>query len=186
MITLLLQALNLIQFTVRTTFLAVLVTEKLNFPVETMAVFHIINAVIMLLTLILIAPLLSHITRRWPIVMGVWFHIAAMALLLFSPPTRNYPLLIAGSVFIALGTSIATPRIEALVANTIINDDRSVANAVMAVIVLALSTPFGYIGGLLSDIDARLPFVLIMAILTLCLFLLRLTAALERKFRQPV
>jgi len=180
-IALLLRALNFIQLTIRTTFLAVLVTERLRFPAEAMAVVHIVTAVVMLIILLFIAPLLMQNTRRRPIAAGIWFHMAATAALLLSPPTRNYPLLVLGAVLIALGTSIATPRIEALVANTIANEDRSVANAFMAVIVLALSTPFGYIGGVLSGIDARLPFLLILAIFLLCLLLLRIATLIEKK-----
>ena len=181
MIVLLLHALNFIQLTIRTTFLAILVTESMRFPAEAMAVFHIITAVVMLLTLLLLAPMLSHVTRRWPISLGVGFHIAAIVVLLLSPPSQNYFLLVLGAIFIALGTSIATPRIEALLANTIVNEERSVANAVMAVIVLVLTVPFGYIGGVLAGIDARLPFFLTLGILLLSLLLIRIATALELK-----
>ena len=180
-IALLLRALNFIQLTIRTTFLAVLVTESLNFPAEAMAIFHTITAIVMLLGLLLITPMLSHITKNWPITLGIWFHILALAVLLLSPPSQNFPLLVIGATLIALGTSIATPRIEALLANTIVNEERSVANAVMAVIVLALSTPFGFIGGILSGMDARLPFLLTLAIFIVCLVLLRIAAMYEKK-----
>jgi len=166
---LMLRALNFIQMTVRTTFLAVLVTEALMFPAEAMAVFHIVSAAVMLVTILFIAPKLARVTRRWPIILGIIFHIAAIAALLLSPSERNYPLLIVSAAFVALGTGVATPRIEAMYANTLVNEDRSLTNAVMAVIILVLSTPFGYIGGVLSGIGAHLPFLLIIAIFLLCL-----------------
>ena len=89
--------------------------------------------------------------------------------------------MIISAALIALGTSVATPRIEALCANAIHEEDRSVANAIMAVVVLALSTPFGYIGGVLSGIGAELPFVLILAIFFVCMILLRAASAIEKK-----
>jgi len=179
-VALLLRALNFIQQTIRTTFLAVLVTESLGFPAEAMALFHVVSAVVMLLTLMFITPVLSRVTRRWPVSMGILFHLASILVLLLSPPASNYPLLILSAVFIALGTSITTPRIEALAANAIVNEDRSLANAIIAVIILALTTPFGYIGGVLSEIDSRLPFLLTFVIFLCCLLLLYIASRFER------
>jgi len=172
-IALLLRSLNLIQLTIRSTFLAVLVTERLGFPAEIMATFHTVNSVVMLMALLFIMPMLSRFTSRWPISMGICFHLTATAVFLLSPPTKNYLLLMIGAILIALGTSIATPRIDAIVANSIANEDRSLVNAVIAVISLTISMPFGYIGGVLSGIDARLPFLLTLLVFLLCLLLLR-------------
>ncbi|MCL2059755.1 MAG: MFS transporter [Oscillospiraceae bacterium] len=180
-IALLLRSLNFIQLTIRNTFLAVLVTERLGFPTETMAVFHVFGAIVTLVTLTLITPYLSQITRRWPISLGIFFHIGATAVLLLSPPAQNYPLLVLSAILIALGTGIAAPRIDALVANTIANEDRSIVNAIVSVIILLLSTPFGYIGGILSDIDPRLPFLLTLSVFLVCLMLLRVAASYEKQ-----
>jgi len=179
MTALLLRALNFIQMTIRSTFLAVLVTEGLNFPPEAMAVFHIAGSVVMLLTMLTIAPVLTRVTRHWPVAMAIGFHIAAVATLLITPD-KHYPLLILSAMFIALGTSISTPRIEAMVANHIVNEERSLANAVVEIVILGLTTPFGYIGGVLATVDARLPFLLTLAILLSCLILLRITGRYER------
>ena len=177
----LVRALNFIQFTVRGAFLAVLVTERLGFPAETMALFQTLSAVVMLLTLVFITPVLATYTRRWPIAMGIGFHIAATFILLLSPATQNYPLLILSGIFIALGTSVTSPRIDSLVANTIANEERSVINAAMGIILLLISTPFGYIGGVLSDIDPRLPFLLTLTVLLLCLLLLHVATRIEKR-----
>ena len=180
LIALFIRALNFTQLTIRQTFLAVLVTHRLGFPAEMMAVFLSINAVVMLIVLLFITPLLARFTGQWPISLGIWFHIAATAVLLLSP-VLNYPLLIIGAILIAFGTAISTPRIDALVANTIVNEERSVANAIMAVFLLLLSTPFGIIGGFLSDADARLPFLLTLAMFLICLLLLRITTNIRKK-----
>ena len=178
---LLLRTLNFIQLTIRNTFLAVLVTERFGFPAGTMAVFHTVNAFVMLFILLFVSPYLSRVTRRWPIGLGLAFHLCATSILLLTPGTRNYPLLIFGAVMIALGTSVTTPRIDALAANTIINEERSVVNAIMSMILLLISTPFGYIGGALSGIDARLPFLLNFTIFMFCLLTLRIVGKLEMR-----
>ena len=180
-IALLVRSLYFIQLTIRGTFLSVLVTERLGFPAEAMAVFYTFNSVVMLITLLFVTPVLARYTRRWPISMGLWIHILAALTLLLSPPTGNYLLLIAAAILIALGASIASPRIDTLVANAIENDDRSVANAITNVILLLLTAPFGVIGGVLAGIDVRLPFLLIVAIFLICQALFRVADQMEKK-----
>jgi len=182
-IALLIRSLNFVQFTVRNTFIAVLVTERMGFPAEAMAVFHTFVAIVMLFSLILITPVLSRYTSRWPISLGICFHLVATAVLLLAPPTQNYALLILCAISIALGTSIASPRIDALLANTIANEDRSTVNAIASVILLVLSTPFGFIGGFLSEVDPRLPFMLTGSIFIICMLLLHVATRIERAGR---
>ncbi|MCL1830899.1 MAG: MFS transporter [Oscillospiraceae bacterium] len=170
-IAILLRAINFIQLMMKNTYLAVLITERLGFSADTMALYQTLSAVIMLVVLLGITPFLSKITKRWPIALGVAFHITATTLLLISPPTGNYLLLIITAVCDAFGTAITTPRIDTLTTNTIVNQERTVANSVMHVMMLVLSIPFGYLGGMLSDIDTRLPFVMVF-ILFICCFVI--------------
>lgn len=178
-IAILLRALNFMQLTVKNTFLAVLVTERLGFPTETMAVFHTLSAIVMLVILLFVTPALSRITKHWPIMLGIIFHIVATVILLLSPARQSMFLLILSAFFIALGSAIATPRIDSLAANTILNEERSVVNAIISIILLLISAPFGYIGGLLSEIDTRLPFVLIFVDLVAILVLLAVARKVE-------
>jgi len=175
------RSLNSIQMIVRSTFLAVLVTERLGFPPETMAMVHTINSLIMLVSLLFITPMLSQFTSRWPIALGIGLHIASTVILLLSPASQSYFVLIVSAILIALGSSISSPRIEAIVANTISNEDRSLVNSVMQVLSVAISAPFGFVGGVLSGIDTRLPFLLTLCILFGCLLLLRVATAVEKK-----
>ena len=179
-IALILRALSFTQLTIRQTFLAVLITQRLEFPAEVMALFFTINAAVMLLVLLLVTPVPARFTGHWPISVGILFHVIATIVLLLLP-VLNYPLLILSAILIALGTAITSPRIEALVANTVNNEERSVANAIMAVFVLLLTTPFGYISGILSEADNRLPFVLTLSMFLLCLLLLRIATNIEKQ-----
>ena len=176
-----LRALNFIQLTVKNTFLAVLVTERLGFPTETMAVFHTLSSIVMLVVLLFITPILSKVTKRWPITLGVFFHIVATMILLLAPESPNLILLIAVALLIALGSAIATPRIDSQAANTISNEERSVANALISIVLLLVSAPFGYIGGILSDIDSRLPFALTFVLLLLILLLIAIAKKIDKK-----
>jgi len=181
---LLIYTFHFIQLTIRGTFLAVLITERLGFPAESMAIFSVFNSVVMFFVLFLISPLLNKITRRWPIALGVICQAMAAGLLLLSPATQNYLLLLLSAILMALGTGVASPRIETLLANAIENEERSVANSLMNVFLLLFSAPFGYISGVLSERDVRLPFVLMFVFFGLCLGLLWLALALERKGKE--
>ena len=176
-----LRSLDFAQLTIRQTFLAVLVINRLGFPNESMAVFQTVNAIVMLLVLLFISPLLARFTRRWPISLGILFHLAATVVLLLSPSTQNYPLLILSAILIALGTGIASPRINALAANMVLNEDRSVANAIMGGLNLLLTLPFGYLGGILSGLDARLPFLMTLIIFLVCLLMLHIAELSENR-----
>ena len=179
-ITLIVRTLSNMQFTIRSTFLAVLVTERLGFPAESMSVFYTFNSIIMLMALLFITPILAQFTRRWPISLGIWFHLSATVVLLLSPPTQNIGLLITAAILIALGTSISGPRIDTLVANIISNEDRSVVNAATGVILLLMTTPSGFIGGVLAEIDIRLPFMLNIVLFLINLLTLHIADRMEK------
>ena len=179
-IAIILRTINFIQLTMKNTFLVVLITERLGFGAETMALFNTLAAIVMLIVLILITPLLARVTKRWPIALGLICHICSTLILLLSPSNQNYFLLITCAVFDALGIAITTPRVDALFANSTKNEDRSVTYSVMYVLLLIVSTPFGYIGGLLSEIDTRLPFLLTFVLL-LCALLILLFSMKKEK-----
>ncbi|MCL1829921.1 MAG: MFS transporter [Oscillospiraceae bacterium] len=178
---LLLRSLNHIQLTIRNTYLAVLVTEHLGFTPGSMSLFYTVNSVVVLFVLLFISPLLAKITGRWPVIIGIVMHIASTVILLVSPQTQNYYLLILSAILIAAGTGITTPYIDAFAANTISDEDRAASNSVMSMAMMLLSTPFGYIGGVLSELDARAPFLLTFAIFILCLVLLYFIIRREKR-----
>ena len=169
---------NYIQLGIRNTYLSILVTERLGFSPGIMAMFFTLNSVVMLFVLVFITPLLSKVTRRWPIALGICVHIAAAVILLLSPPSANLPLLIVSAILIAVGTGLTTPYVDALAANTIRDEDRAASNSVISMIIMLCSAPFGYIGGLLSELDPRAPFLLTLLLFLSCLALL---AAVIRK-----
>ena len=181
MLVILIRSLNNIQTTIRVTFLIVLLTKGLGFPPENFATFQVITAVITLLVLLFITPNLSANKSNKPLYFGIAIHIVATVLLLVSHNNSNYLLLICNTVLSALATGIITPRIDAISSNILSNEDRTVGNAMMSGILLMLSTPFGYIGGLLSNIDLKLPFVLILVIFILCLILVGVANRIQKE-----
>ncbi|MBN1667288.1 MAG: hypothetical protein JW862_09365, partial [Anaerolineales bacterium] len=58
------------------------------------------------------------------------------------------------------GFALFSPLMESLIVVSIAAAERARINAILAVIVIVLSSPFGWIAGQLSSIDRVLPFAL--------------------------
>ena len=178
---LLLRSLNFIQYTIRNTYLAVLVTERWGFKAGTMSIFHTLNAVVILLVLVFISPILMRAKKRWPLLLGICVHISAILMLLLTPPRENIVLLVLSGILIPLGVGLTTPYIDTLAANAMVEEDRAASNSVAAMTIMLLSSPFGYIGGVLSGIDPRAPFLMTLCIFITCLFLLSRIVKIEKE-----
>ena len=76
------------------------------------------------------------------------------------------------------------PFVESMVANSIDDENRAKTMSILYVVVLGVSAPFGYIGGVLSSISARLPFVLMIATFLISLLLLAAIESVEKR-KQP-
>ena len=77
----------------------------------------------------------------------------------------GYIILSISLVFEALGLAVLGTLRESLVAIHVDPAERSGIMALLQTTVMLVSVPFGYIGGLLSDISRILPFVLCILLL---------------------
>jgi hypothetical protein len=80
---------------------------------------------------------------------------------------EGYIILSVSLIFEALGVAVLSTLRESLVAIHVDPTERSGIMALLQTTVMMVSVPFGYIGGLLSDISRILPFVLSIALLLL-------------------
>ena len=78
-----------------------------------------------------------------------------------------YVILSASLLFEALGGAVLNTLRESLVAIHVDPAERSNILAILQTTVMLVSVPFGYIGGMLSDISRALPFVLSIGMLVL-------------------
>lgn len=79
----------------------------------------------------------------------------------------GYVILSASLLFEALGGAVLNTLRESLVAIHVDPAERSNILAILQTTVMLVSVPFGYIGGMLSDISRALPFVLSIGMLVL-------------------
>ena len=146
-------------------FFRLYVTGTLLIPEYFLAVFPVIRAVVIAAFLIFIQPKLQRFGFRNPMLIGLVLHAIGMAILIATPLYGAMLSLIIYILIDALAFSLVVPRSDSLTQLLIEPSERARIRGLMMVIVLSLSIPFGYIAGVLSDMDRRLPFVLCIALL---------------------
>jgi MFS family permease len=105
---------------------------------------------------------------RLPLFGGFISAMAGAVLLILAPESSalGFVILFVSLAFEALGGATLSTLRESLVAIHVRPEDRSGVMALLQTLVMLCSVPFGYIGGVLSDISKPLPFVMSLALLS--------------------
>ena len=156
-------AMNAIYNTVRSVFFAVLLTEGLGFGAAEIGWFPALRALVMLLFFFVVLPRLEQ-ERHVRYLMGGLIATVIGTVILVLSPDRNYPVVILATIVEAVGAAVLAPYIQGFVTATVDPHDRARILAVANTIVLAVSSPFGWIGGILSERAEVLPFVMLAAV----------------------
>lgn len=159
-----------IRMTLRQAFLSILLTSGLGFSAKSIAIFPAVHSGVMLLIFVFFMPLLSKSDPKRPIIGGLLLSAAGYLILIFAAGP-SYLMIFTSTVLSAAGTAVVSPFVRSLLANSIKDEDRAKVLSILNVLLLASTVPFGYIGGTLSAISERLPFLLIVATLAISLLL---------------
>jgi MFS family permease len=92
---------------------------------------------------------------------------AVSQLILLAVPPKGFFLLAVSIVVEAFAVSLISPLLDSMQILMVNPQERSRIISLIYVMVIALSSPFGWIAGLLSSMDRRLPFVLILVLLAI-------------------
>lgn len=141
------------------TFWAIMVTEKLHIPAQNLALFTFTKSAVMLSFFFIIMPRLSKLGLHLPIQIG-FLGFAASQVLLITAPEGSYAFLVLSVILEACCFAAVSPRIDQMLAMTVDPRERARIQSILYVTVIVLTSPFGWIGGTLSEIDKGLPFVL--------------------------
>lgn len=152
--------------TINTTFWSVLVTEKLQVPAEYLSIFAVVRSLTMLMFYFTIMPRLRQVDARKPLVFGFVGLIMSWTLLITMPP-QNYPLLVLTAIIEGCSVPAISAPLDKLVAITVDPDERARIMALLYMLVLACSMPFGWIAGQASQINRSLPFVINIVLFTI-------------------
>jgi MFS family permease len=163
-ITALVQAVQMINMT----FWQVIVSKKLLVPDSLLPFFPMLRSILALVFLFTVIPHLTTKGRlRTPLILGFASYLIGQAILVFNPgadPFR-YILLCVSLVFDGYGLGSLIVLAESLVALHVNAAERARVMAIQHMIIMFVTTPFGWIGGMLSQMSRSLPFVLNTCIL---------------------
>ena len=158
---------------INSTFWQVIVSKKLLVPDPLLPLFPIIKSVLSVFFLFFVMPRITAERLKLPLLAGFTCFILGQALLICVPITgaARYLLLSVSLIFDGFGFGALAMLTESLVAMNIDPDERARVFAILHVIVTAATAPFGWIGGMLSDISKDLPFILNLCLLALGMLL---------------
>ena len=154
----------------KNTFWSILVTEKLGIPDEHLVIFTFARSIIMLLFFFLVMPRLRNMDVRRPLIWGC-LGLMISQIILISLPSQNYLLLMIATVLEAIFTPLATALLDTLAVLTVDAKERARIMGLLSVVMLIFTSPFGWIGGQLSQMDRSLPFVLSIVLFAICALL---------------
>ncbi len=165
----LLAALSLMAITsilgvVHGSFWSVLFTTKLGFAESSIALYVMLRSLVSTVCFFLIGPRLTNLLRfRLPLWAGFTAYFAGEALLVFMPP-QAVPLLVISVVLEGVAVALLHPMTESLLAVALESHERARISAMVYVILILITSPFGWIAGQLSALDRSLPFALNMGL----------------------
>lgn len=152
--------------TVSTTFWSILVTQKVLIPAEYVALFPFARSLAMLIFFFMAMPVIKLMKFRNPMMVGFAL-LAVSQTILITLPEKSYALLLLSTLIEACSYATVSTQIDRMVVVTVDAQERARIMALLYLVVLAISTPFGWIAGRLSEINRGLPFMM-----NICLYLI--------------
>jgi len=155
---------------ITTSFFALYATLSLNTPEPYLAYFPIGRAVIMLIFIFTIQTVLSRHSFKVPMIAGLIIYVLSQLVLLNVPVGRPgfLWLYILGE---ALAYALVVPQKDSLIVLFIDPEERPRQVSLLYLAMTAISTPFGWIAGELSQHSRQWPFLLNMVLFALCVLL---------------
>lgn len=141
------------------TFFGLYVTTELGVEERFLALFPILNAIVILSFMFVIQHKIAHVKNKIPLGAGLILFVLCNVTLVFIP-AGNMILIIAFVFFVAVSTALIDPRRMAMLHLALDPKERARIMSIVSLVTIAFSVPFGALGGFLSSVDRRLPFVL--------------------------
>ncbi len=150
--------------TVHGSFWGVLFTTRLGFAESQISLFVMLRSIIIAVCFFLLGPRLTNMQHfRLPLWAGFAGFFVSQALLVFMPP-QTIPLLMISVALEGGGAALLNPMLESLLAMALESHERARLSAMVYVVLILVTLPFGWIAGQISAIDRSLPFALNMSL----------------------
>ncbi len=145
--------------TITNTFWAILVTRKIMIPAQDIVVYTFIRSALMLVFFFVIVPRIRNLPFRNPMLVGFSGFLLSQVILVLVPQ-KSYLLLLASTFLEALSMAAINPQVDRMLVLTVDEKERARIMALIYVVVILFTSPFGWIGGILSEMNRVFPFVL--------------------------
>jgi len=146
---------------INTTFWQVIVNKKLLVAESLLPVFSALRSVVAIAFLFLAAPLIKSFLKM-PLLTGFACYFAGQAILILAPVdgALKYVMLCVSLIFDGFGSGSLAMLSTSLLALNVNPEERARVMAILHMLIMAATSPFGWIGGILSSFSRNLPFVL--------------------------
>jgi MFS family permease len=145
--------------TIGNTFWAIIVTQKIHIPNGELALYPFARSVIMLFFFFLAMSRIKELRFRNPMIIG-FVCLALSQIILILVPEKGYLLLLASTILEACSYATVSTQIDRMIVVTVDAQERARIMAMLFLVVIIITTPFGWIAGKLSEMNRILPFVL--------------------------
>ena len=152
--------------TISNTFWGVMVTEKLQVAPEFLGLYSVARSLVMLLFYFTVMPRLRSVDARKPMIFGFAGLLLAWLLLITIPP-QSYWLLLVVTLLEGCSAPAISTLLDKLIATSVDPQERARIMALLYLVVLVATTPFGWIAGEASQINRSLPFVINITLVVL-------------------
>lgn len=151
-------AISNISFIATNNFFSLYITEDLNLSDNLVAVFPMLRTIVMWAFIIGLQNLINRMSMKNSIHLGFIIYIVSHVFLIVAPK-ENILFILIYTLLEASAYAIIAPRREALMALYSDERDRSRIYGLYNALMIAITTPFGSIIGLLSELNGVYPFV---------------------------
>ena len=166
---------------INSTFWSIYVTENLDIPPEHLALYPFARSITMLFFFFLVMPKIRSLDFRNPMLIGLAGYILSVLILIASPVKGYLPLLVS-TLIEAVSFATVSTLLDKMVVVTVEPKERARILAILYVIVILFTTPFGWIAGRLSEVNRMLPFMLNIILFVVGGGLVILNATAAKKF----
>jgi MFS family permease len=152
---------------VNITFWQVIANKKLGVPDSLLPLFPMFRSIIAIIFFFTVIPRLTKKSLKMPLLLGFGSYVIGQTILISAPggSALTYAMLLVSLLFDGFGSGILAMLSESLVALNVDVAERARVMALQHMLIMFSTSPFGWIGGLLSGISRSLPFVLNIVLL---------------------
>jgi len=164
--TIVLMAIVSIAIMIQGTFWSIIATQRIGIPARHIAYYPFARSLVMLAFLFVVVPRLRNVRFGGPMMAALTAY-AFGVLLVVVVPRGGYGLLLLSTVIESAAYSVVATQTECLTVWNVDPSERARIVSLAHVVVIACTTPFGWIAGALSDMNRALPFIMNGALLLL-------------------